>query len=353
MKYKIFTQLYLSIALIGLFIFILFNYIVDPYNLNGQVKIYNFNNNKYNVEAQSRIFKIRLFDEQKDVQGIYLGGSRATFLGNTEYIETLTGKKYYNFATNEQEIYEMYHYLKYALSKSSLEEVILSLDVEQFGKERSVFNQEEPQKMLMNNDDILYYLSYRTFMDSLKTVLKNYKNYPIIYNTQGWKIVNHLDYYGIKKEDEKEFLKSKVDIKEESLKNRVKKFHLDPEKLEYFEKIVRLCNNNDVNLRIFFNPIYKKHYKYFYGENSEEIETFKNMIATKVSFYDFTGNNVINSNYMNFLDSVSHPQQYLSNYILDFIFLNKKYKDFGIYITKKNSDRSFVESTEKLDKGIL
>jgi len=329
--------------------FFVFNIFVDPYGLNNFFSINKINENKTQTDAQSRIYKLRLLKQQENVEGLFLGGSRATFLGNTEKIEKLTGKNFYNFAMNEQEIFEMYHYLQDAIKEFEINELVISLDTIQFDKKRSLFNQEHPKVLNTYKNDFKYYLSYKTFIDSMKTVYKNMTDRPLIYSSDGWKVVNIFDYYNIKVKDQDKYLISALNLnnKWSSIK---KTFKIDMDKLYYFYKIIDLCKDNNIDVKVFFNPIYKLHYFPFYSQNKIEIQKLKMLISDKTEFYDFTSMNVITKDYHNFIDSVSHPQQYLSNHILDYIYSSKRYDDFGFLVNKLNINEYFKDFDEKFNK---
>ena len=119
MKTKTWVVLFPIISLSLLILVIGFNYVVDPYGFNNKFRIHHINANKTQTDSQSRKFKLGLIEDRK-IEGIFLGSSEMTFLGNTDYMQKMTGIKYFNFAFNEQEIYESYKYLEYILKNNKV-----------------------------------------------------------------------------------------------------------------------------------------------------------------------------------------------------------------------------------------
>ena len=333
------SKRWLKIFFINIAIFIIsfvfINYIIDPYGYNNTFLIKNMNNNKTQTEAQNRKFKVGL-SQTKEFQGLFLGSSEMTFLGNTDYASKLTNTNFFNLAFNEQEMYESLEYLKYILKEKNIKHIIFGLHPFKFGTTNKNYRQDTPKNIISKKNDLISYLSYKTFFDSIKTVYKNIKQRPIIYNKEGWKIVDILKYHNIPKEQQNKWIKNKVESSPEILESEAKKFEIDMEKVKYFYKIVDLCRSKNIKLQVFFTPMYHKHFLAIHKHKTDDINNLKYLIAQKTAFYDFSGINTVSFDHMNFIDRVSHAQQKVSYYILDTLINDIYFKDFGILVTKNN-----------------
>lgn len=346
---KQWIKINLTLLLILTTLFVGFNYIIDPYGYNNSFHIQRINSNKTQTEAQSRKFKLKLA-EQTDFNGLFLGGSEMTFLGNTDYMSKLTNIKFFNLACNEQEIYESYMYLKYILSIKKIKYVVLGLHPFKFNKSNDDYRQDTPENIINKKGNLETYLSYKTFIDSLKTLYKNYEEFPTIYNKTGWKIVNRLEYYKVPKNKQREWIRQKVEDNPQAISLKAKSFVLDFNKIDYLQKIITLCEKNNIKLQLLFTPIYYKHFINMYTYMEKDINTLKYLIAQKKSFYDFSNINVITLDYMNFLDRVSHCNQRVSYPIVDALVRDKYYKDFGKFVTKQNVEKFIESSSANLHK---
>lgn len=335
MTNKQFNYKYILCSLILFLIFFLFNFIIDPYGYNNKFQIKNFNANKTQTEAQSRKFKINLAQKQ-EFNALFLGSSEMTFLGNTQYASELTNLKFFNLAFNEQEIYESLEYLKYIISQKEIKHVILGLHPFKFSKHYDNYRQDTPANIIKGKGNIETYLSYQTFFDSLKTIYKNYNDFPLIHDKNGWKVVNRLKYYNVPQEQYHQWLKNKVEDAPHILANEAKIFKLDMNKINYLYEIIDLCKKKQITLKLFFTPMYYKHYLTIYSQLENEINHLKQLIAYKAPFYDFSTINYITLDYTNFLDRVSHSRQKVSFPMLDTLINEKYHKDFGYYITTQN-----------------
>jgi len=311
------------------------NYVIDPYGFNNEFRINHINTNKTQTDSQSRKFKLGLIEDKK-IEGIFLGSSEMTFLGNTNYMEETTGIKYFNFAFNEQEIYESFKYLEYILKNNKVKQVVLGIHPLKFNKDGIDYRQDSPNNILGEKFNIKYYLSHTMLIDSFKTLYKNINNYPQIYNLSGWKVVDRVQYYKIKKSNIKEWTKIKVEESPHFFNTSSKNFSLDTEKIKYLYQIIYLCRKNNIDLKLLFTPMYHKHFTMMYGNIGADFSNLKRLIVQAHPFYDFMQINKVNLDYMNFIDSVSHPNKKISYLLIDALNMPNMNKKFGEVVNLNN-----------------
>lgn len=335
MKTKTWVVLFPIISLSLLISVIGFNYVIDPYGFNNKFRITYINANKTQTDSQSRKFKIELIRDRK-IEGVFLGSSEMTFLGNTDYMQKTTGIRYFNFAFNEQEIYESFKYLEHILKNNKIKQVVLGIHPLKFNKDGINYRQDKPGNILGEGLNIEHYLSHAMLIDSLKTLYKNINNYPQIYNPNGWKVVDRAQYYQIEKSNIKEWTKIKVEESPYFFDAASKNFSLDAEKIRYLYQIIDLCKKNNINLKILFTPMYYKHFTMMYGNIDANFSALKRLIVQEHPFYDFMQINKVNLNYMNFIDSVSHSNKKISYLLIDALNMPNMDKKFGELINSNN-----------------
>ena len=109
------------------------------------------------------------------------------------------------------------------------------------------------------------------------------------------------------------------------------------ETLEEIAEIVRICEENGIDLTVFTNPMYDVTY-----EASLEMDymEFLRRLGEITPFYNFSGYNDITLDSKNYLDS-SHYRAEVSDMLMEVIFDGKRYEElyaqgFGVYVTPEN-----------------
>lgn len=354
MKTKTWVVLFPIALLLLLILIIGFNYVIDPYGFNNRFHIRHINTNKTQTDSQSRKFKINLAKDKK-IEGVFLGSSEMTFLGNVEYMQQTTGFKYFNFAFNEQEIYESLKYLEHLLKKNKIKQVVLGMHPLKFNNNNINYRQDKPHKILEGGSNIEHYISHTMLIDSLKTLYKNVNYYPKIYDSHGWKIIDRAQYHKVKKSDIEKWTKTKVNESPYFFDTSSEKFSLDMQKVYHLFKIIDLCKKNDIDLKLFFTPMYYKHFVMMYNNINSDFSHLKRLIVQKHSFYDFMQINEINLDYMNFVDSVSHPNKKISPLLIDTLNASHVVKKFGELIDSNNIEihiKQVNDSIYQLNQGL-
>lgn len=113
------------------------------------------------------------------------------------------------------------------------------------------------------------------------------------------------------------------------------------------KEIKQLCDDNNINLVVFFNPV---HITSYLKDDIEISNRFKKELANITDFYDFNYINFITVNNY-FWYETSHPRYFVCDWQLKVIinqYDEKIPKDFGHLVTKKNVD--YYCNKYKIDK---
>jgi len=117
-----FVQLAIGLTLLFIVALVSLNYLVDPYNFYG--------NNILRANKTQEIGQLRLSKainlKEKKPKSVILGTSRAEFGLDPDH--SRFSKPSYNVATGGSSIYELTHYLEYAIQQGELEQVLLVAD---------------------------------------------------------------------------------------------------------------------------------------------------------------------------------------------------------------------------------
>ena len=98
------------------------------------------------------------------------------------------------------------------------------------------------------------------------------------------------------------------------------------------QKVISLCKSNNDHLIIFTNHI---HHTDLVHLDREKYHTFKKELQKLTSFYDFSGPNAVTKDNYYFYET-THYRPIVGNFILDKIFLDKQFKDFGTVVKKSS-----------------
>ncbi|WP_418180422.1 hypothetical protein ACNSOL_10430 [Aliarcobacter lanthieri] len=307
---------------IGLFI----RYIIDPVGIN----------NKFDIGLRkdtALAYRTQKYVELNELQPntILLGGSRVHYL-NPKDIEKYTQDKVYNLGLQFATLEEQYYFLKHSLENLPIHNVIIGLNFYTFNddlKENgSDFNKdifeygfnffyqvkhylEVPifkylKYVIPNNDRNLFYENGAITLYHQKKVIKN--------NNKEYMWKGTLNYY----------------------KKVYKDFYILGEKnFDYYKKMVELCNQYNVKLKVFTTAIHTSQLKLIEEENKLDIfDKWKNEIAQIFPYWDFMTDNSITEDDDNFIDS-SHIKQELGSLYFGKIFEDFDLdipEDFGIFI---------------------
>jgi len=309
------------------------NFLIDPYGLNNLFQLEGINKNKTQTDGQSRRFKFSLM-QNKDFDGVFLGSSEMTFIGNTDMAKKISDYDFFNMAVNEQEIFETHAYLERIATTRDVKIAIISLNPLKFSKDSPNYRHIEPTELFQTNNFFLYF-SISSLVDSLKTLYKNLANFEQIYNESGTKIVDRAKYYNIPENEVISWTRKNVESSPNYFYEISKNFQVDQAKLNILKKIVSLCGKKNIQLKLFIPPLYQKHLHRLNIDNKNKLASLKLMISEIHPVYDFMIDHELNSDFMNFIDQVSHPSKKLSLRLLNDIFTEDGDLKYGKLISKQ------------------
>ena len=111
------------------------------------------------------------------------------------------------------------------------------------------------------------------------------------------------------------------------------------EVFEEIPEIIDLCEENDINLTIFTNPLYAK--TYTQGIENGYLEFLKGL-SEITDFYNFSGYNTLTMDTANFYEN-SHYTRRIGDKMIDVMFYGQTYEGlidqgFGVYVEKGKGD---------------
>lgn len=307
-----------------LFTFIIFSigffirYIIDPVGIN----------NKFDIGLRKDValaYRTQKFVELNKIQPntIILGGSRVHYL-NTKDIEKYTQDKVYNLGLQFGTLEEQYYFLKHSLENFSINNVLIGLNFytfdENLKENGSDFNKAIFEKGFNTFYQIKHYLEIPLFK-YLKYVIPN--NDRNLFYENGAITLYHQEQV-IKNNDKSYMWESNLEHYRKTYQNYNV---IGNSNLEYYKKIVELCKEYNINLKVFTTAVHSSQLKLIEETNTLDLfDIWKNEIASIFPFWDFMTENSVTSNEDNYIDS-SHIKQEFG-----YLYFAKIFEDFDIEI---------------------
>jgi len=354
MDYKNYVKVLLGTLTIFIFIIIALAVVIDPFGLYRIIQIRGFNYSKWN-QVKTRLHFVKSLEViKRDSNLIFLGNSR-TGMGMNPQDDAIP-KKYrsYNMGLPGLRVYEAYHYLKYIVNHLKIERVV-------FGVDFIMFNQYQLHGPsfdlnLLQTAFPLYRLSKavlsKTVVNAMvENLIENNKNPNGPYygplglsispdiNSNKWdqinpeihRLMNNPEYY--------------------------KSFKLQDRFFQYYEKIIQLCQDNGIELDVFFSPSHAIQWMAVeQSGNWNNFELWKKKIMQinlkyHLKILDFAQVNQYSSQDIDtspFYHDNSHFSSELGHLINSIIFHKEDISDFGIYLNKENIENVLNEQKKKL-----
>lgn len=306
--------------------------IVDPYNVFHWSRI-----RDNGVEPNSNYIKMKYILENPDKFDSFLfGSSRTGFID----VERIPDGKWYNMSYSEGLPDEHFENLKELIEHGIIPKNVMigvdniscfvdpTLHEKQFY--RIPYPRENPLSFYAN------YFSVRGVIKSLEVVLNHEVTDP-----------DYVERYYRSGSNNRNLVvendwASDAPYWEGYYSNEVYNARLD---MRYIRE---LCEEYDINLIVFTNPIYYTTYQEsaYYG-----YEKYLSWLAEEVEFYNFSGINDITTNKENYIET-SHYNMEVGDMIIDRIFYGKtdetlESQGFGLYVTEENKE-VFKETLETL-----
>lgn len=324
---KQYKKYFILSVLLTSFIFvsgIAIRYIIDPVGINNKVNL-----GLYKDVALA--YRIQKFVELNEVKpnSIILGGSRAHYL-NPKDLEKYTHDKVYNLGLTYATLEEQYYFLKYSIDHFAIKNVVIGLNLYPFS-----------EKLEDNKSDF-----DKTLFEDGFTILKQIKHYLSL------PLIKYLKYAYENKYTEPFYKDGAItayhqsivlqdhtweDRKKSSLDGYYRKYNEYLEwgdtQFEYYRKMVQLCKDNNINLKVFTTAIHVSQLNILKDVNKMDIfYKWKDELAKIYPYYDFMTENSITINDDNYIDT-SHIKQEFGYLYFARIFEDSSVdvpKDFGI-----------------------
>lgn len=323
---KFIGRLVLFLVLLALLV-IPFNALLDPYN------VFHWNSVRDNgVEPNKNYIKTRFVLAHKDQYDSYLfGSSRAGFID----VSLLPEGKWYNFSYSEGLPAEQYETLRALILGGEIpERVYLSLDnisylVDPAYHENQLYRKEYPYEGSLK-DKFYFFVSY---LDTVTTI----ESLSVVEEYEGDTKALRERMYTTGCEDlnlEKAF--------DESQTAPYWADYYEPridEAIEEIRKIVELCDEYDIELTVFTNPLYITTYE---KAVEKRYLDFLEQLAYVTPYYNFSSYNEISMNSKYYYET-SHYTPEAAAIIMDIIENggdeHTMYaQGFGFYVTEDNVD---------------
>lgn len=326
---------FLASSVLCTFVIVL-NYLLDPYAIFSTPVHPWLNEKKPQAENQLRLIKaIAIMKRQPKV---LLAGSSGVHVG----MGALDGKEFglsevCNMGLPGATVEELLGYFEHALfNQAEVETLILGLDFFMFNRHRKLNIEYDPKRMkryLMPLED---YLATLFSMHALKnSVLTLAANHPLGNLLARKEKEAAKSVPGILNEEERNFLRDIMIARE-----WYGKFEIDPFQLSCYAKIVSLCQEKKIDLKIFFAPAQAVYWEAINLKGLwPQLEELKVHLSRLHPLLDFSGYNSIASRSFEteelpLFSDCSHYTPIVGRLILSKIYgIPIPYADFGRKLT--------------------
>ncbi|MGK7931297.1 MAG: hypothetical protein AB4041_07675 [Microcystaceae cyanobacterium] len=360
-SYLKFNQLLLTTIFTILSAVVGINWLVDPYGIFKTPKIQGFNQDKPQRADNDRLFKTADIIHVRP-KTILLGSSRMRqgIDPDSSSLKKNTTSPIYNLGLNGSNIYELRKYLEHTLvNNPDLKQVVIGIDFFMFNENQELqaaFDKERLEKTYIIPKDLLNtLLSLTAVSDSKETLRSSWKS------RQKTQDLNQQDngfspYKNPKLKDQEWRFKNAVSV----YFNFHHDYELSPELIGEFEKIVNICQENNIDLKVFISPSHGIQWESIAAtQRWDSFEKWKREMVKLHPVWDFSGYNSITTETLsqdnlmkNYTDS-SHYTPKVGNLVLNRIFEENQSTipdDFGILLTQDNIEQqlSQIRSDRKI-----
>lgn len=317
----------LGIVMFALLFTMGWNYVFDTsgvFNQNFSIK---------RVEPNQHFVKMRyVLAEPKKYNAFCFGSSR---VGNIDLMRIDNGLRYYNMTYSEglpeEWLNDVQAFVKYGVQ---VKQIMIGLDDFSF-RVNPELHKGQLLRIPYTEDNLKTYFVYL-----LKKPGKpvNMEDKGSIFDIYGTGRPLHSEPDERIEADVETHLKDEKFAKPTSYRgNRIKETIADLAKLKV------LCNDNNIELIVFINPINAVTYR---DTNMQEFNEFKRQLAQITDYYDFSGLNDITTNNYYYYET-SHYRPLVGDMIVNRLFY-KGNADFGVYVTKENVEEHLQDLEKQL-----
>jgi hypothetical protein len=318
------------------------NIIIDPYGFYHSTTFEKINRKKPDRDNYSRLYKA--MDIRRKKPSILLLGSSRTEVGLEVDNRLFEDKQsVYNLGLRAATTYEMLRYFEYALKQQPrVKQVIVGIDFFMFNQYLEPAGDFEETRLQTNipiRDLLNTSLSFDALASSVRTLDINFNN----------KAYNDIE------SDSKTTTKFKFWLKAFlSRPELYGRYKLARDRFEHLQKIIEICRQKNIDLKIFISPIHATESKAIQLAGLwSTYEQWKRDLVRVSPVWDFSDYNSITRESVDdrmkyYIDS-SHYNKETGNLILGRLFQNSKQdipQDFGVAISTQNIE-SHLEKTHK------
>ena len=277
----------------------------------------------YRVEPNQHFVKIRYLLENPEKYNAYCFGSSR--VGKIDLTKTGSGYHYYNMTYSQGLPEEWLDDVQLFLAHHvKIRQIIIGIDDFSFKVDPKTHESQYLRIPYHDNGNLKTYLSYLLKEPSLPIDPGEKGCIFDIYNT-GRPLPGNAD-KKIELNVEKHINDEKFNKPCHYVGNRM------CETIDSLQKLKNLCNENNIELIVFINPIHKTTYL---DNDLTQFNEFKRQLSNVTDYYDFSGlNEITTSNYYYY--ETSHYRPLVGDMIIQRIFQPEKGTTFGVYVTKEN-----------------
>lgn len=323
------------------------NFIVDPYgyfhSAASEGSISYLPDTTYNI----RLYNYKYFQlNHEKYKGVILGGSKGMNI-SAGHLSELRGIPYFKLSAEHGNFRDYLIWVRWLAENTQIQEIFLNLstlEVDFYTEEQrnaSVSGYYTPASLDYEKNKVTEFMQY-LYKGGIKTSMEFL--WRSMNGTLPVFVVNNRDeavLYSMKQE-RKQDTQNRIDLVNKNLEERLYRasegIHNEMPamecNLEAVKEIKEICDQAGIRLEIAIANTYISQYLIY--ESQEYWEYLKDL-ADIAGYWDFSFSNVYNRNPYNFLDG-EHAHADTLNCMLDQIYGEREWEEFGIFVTAENVD---------------
>lgn len=326
-RYKKFILRFIVLVCIFLGIIMFINYKIDCYG------IFTSDYNKVGQETNNNFIKSKyIIENPEKFDSFIFGSSRVEYIP----VENLQCGKFYNMTYVQGIPSEWLDTIKtFKENNVNMKNIIIAID----DFSATIFPEEHKNSPnLLSYSDIKsnisniikYYLLKNPFDERSKAILKNGRASNV--NIEGTGRVVRIDDESFYSSDEH---LNKEMFERPTILGNYENNRID-EVIREIQEIKKLCDDNNIELTVIFNPLHITTYE---NQNKEKLSEFKSRLAEIIDYWDFNNINEVTTNNYYWYET-SHYREIVGAMILKTIYGNEYNgeidipDDFGVLIKK-------------------
>ncbi len=352
---RTFLLVFLICTMSAISLIAIFNLFMDPYDYFGAPSLLSLNTKKLPTLHQERFDRVINIIKKKP-QALMLGSSRVRVGFSTSYYSTLVGYPAYKAAFAGAQFHEIFGYFEHALlNQPDLKSVFIGLDFFAFAKKLPLnpeFSEERLRKSYLSINDL-----FKLFL-SVATAKFSYATYKHNLDPKKFENVNRIHV----KVDDNDYIdlgppmiESPQDFLKAEKRMIFDDYSIDPKKVEMFRKIVQLCQEKNIDLKVIFNPAHAHYWETVYlCGRWKDFENLKRELCSIYPIYDFSGFSSFNAEELSidkagtYFFETSHFTPYYGQIILDKIDgINDRCPDNGFLLTRDTVEEHLKTQREQ------